>query len=266
MRLGIVGNGVVGHATARVFMEHHEVLVYDILSGKATHKLGEVMECDLVFLCLPTPMDATSLAPDVSIIESFCAAHRNRVTPIAIRSTVPVGTTARLADVFNLPGLVHNPEFLTARCAVTDAHLPSRNIVGGPQSAASVKFMRLYRDRFPGTPCLHMSSNDSEAVKYATNTFFAVKVALMNELRAFADKAGIKWENLLAGLLADGRIAYSHTKVPGPDGRRGFGGTCLPKDLAGMIHQMEALGLSAAVCRAAMERNFHDRLIEGMPV
>ncbi len=258
MRIGIIGGGVVGRATARAFIEHvEEVRVYDSVKERATHGREDTIICDLVFLCLPTPQKPNSLECNLSAIHEFfsdIASLENQ--NFVLRSTVPIGTTKRLSKQYNLPNLVHSPEFLTARCAVTDAHLPSRNIVGVPGLASYGKdrdhlagdtLCDLYEKRFPGVPCFLMSSDDSEAVKLFLNSFFAVKVAYWNEVNALARKLGLDWERVIEGVLSDGRVSHSHTKVPGPDGKYGFGGSCLPKDLASLSCQLKENDLDKGV-------------------
>lgn len=251
MKLGVVGGGVVGRATARAFIEHvDEVRVWDIVKERcSTPSILHTLESDLIFVCLPTPQKKDSLECDTSIVEGFfavlaeCNLHRNYV----LRSTVPIGTTKRLSKTYNLPNLVHSPEFLTARCSVTDAHLPSRNIVGynylpepdGRACGCQAVLGNLYLSRFPAVPIHYMTSDESEAVKLFQNGFFATKIAYWNEVNALATKLGLDWDRVMEGILSDGRIAHSHTQVPGPDGKYGFGGSCLPKDVANLLHQLK---------------------------
>ena len=272
MKLGIVGGGVVGTAMARSFMEWTEVRLYDIVKEKSSHTLQEVLDKDvsLVFICLPTPQKEDSLECNLGYIERFFdnLTKEQRERNFVIRSTVPIGTTARLKDQFSLPSIAHSPEFLTARCSIADAHIPSRNIVGRVQrgttwrtnSPANVLLSQLYGTRFPGVPVYEMTSNDSEAVKLFLNSFFAVKVAYFNEVYTVAEKLGLDWPMVMKGVLSDGRIAHAHTKVPGWDFRFGFGGTCLPKDLANLINIMDGLGLYPSVTNGAHLRNLVDRL------
>ena len=280
MKIGIVGGGVVGRATARCFIEHvEEVRVWDcVKERRTTEDLDSVFESDLVFLCLPSPQKAGSMECDTLIIEVFVDAIPRawQNANIVLRSTVPVGTTRRLAEKYNLPNLVHSPEFLTARCAMTDAQLPARNIIGYTGEAPKGRdgtwsehehpnqcyrvLRELYKTRFPGVSVYVMRSDESEMVKLGLNSFFAVKVAYFNELRTLCDARGLDWDSVLQGMLSDGRIAHAHTKVPGPDGKRGFGGACLPKDLADLIHCVETTAnLAAPVMRAAYHRNEEDR-------
>ena len=98
-----------------------------------------------------------------------------------------------------------------------------------------------------------MTSDESEFVKLMQNAFSAIKIAAFNEFRSFADYQKLDWERCLAALLAGGWINPAHTNVPGPDGRRGFGGACLPKDLANLIECMNEE--HSPMCLAALERN-----------
>lgn len=263
MRIGIVGNGVVGHATARCLIEHVEdVWVYDIVKERCLRPLDQVLEADLVFICLPTPMKEDGSC-DVSYVDDFFDSLGKQsygYTNFVLRSTVPVGTTRRLSAL-GFPNLVHSPEFLTARCSVTDAHLPARNIIGltGGVDIERLPLFQLYKRRFPSVPIHVMFSDASELVKLMQNSFFAVKVAFFNECQSYACKMGIDWNTVLAAVLADGRIAHAHTQVPGPDNKYGFGGACLPKDLSNFISCYNRAGATPLVAEAALQRNIQDR-------
>ncbi len=270
MKIGIIGGGVVGQATARSYLEHvDEVRVYDTVKERRTcgHPLDVLEWADLVFVCLPTPQKKDDLACDTSVISNFFDWLDNgcRKVNYVLRSTVPIGYTKYLAERYKLPNLVHSPEFLTARCATVDAQLPTRNIIGNPglpykNDGNCVDVLcALYRKRFPHVGVFLMSSDESEAVKLFQNSFFAVKVAYWNEVHCLATKLGLDWDVILEAILADGRIHPSHTKVPGPDGKFGFGGTCLPKDLANLVELIHANKLTPHVTEAAYERNLQDR-------
>lgn len=258
MRLGVIGGGIVGHATARAFIEHAEIRVYDVVPEKRTHSLPDTLDSDLIFVSLPTPQRQNAHGCDTSFVDKFFKEHAGYNLNFVLRSTVPVGTTQRLRDEYGLMNLVHSPEFLTARCAVTDAHIPARNIVGGPPCLCRDKLENLYRMRFPGVPVLVMQSGESECVKLALNSHFAQKVAFFNNVKQLADAKCLNWDNILAGMLSDGRIAHAHTKVPGGDSRPGFGGACLRKDLANFISCLEGAGLPSDMLLATKEYN--DRL------
>ena len=100
-------------------------------------------------------------------------------------------------------------------------------------------------------------------MKLITNGFFAVKVAFFNEVHNLCEASGMDWEDVRQMLLADGRIHPSHTKVPGPDGLTGFGGSCLPKDAAQLGMEMMDMRLDASMVHASLDRNEKDRRATG---
>lgn len=269
-KIGVIGGGVVGRATARAFIEHAgEIRIYDTVPERATATLRDTLACDLIFVCLPTPSknsDDRAMACDTSYLDRFFFEMVNgpyKNANFVLRSTVPVGYTRRLSQQ-GLSNVCHSPEFLTARCSITDAQIPARNIIGVPSTRLDLddgacKLARLYQSRFPGVSLQVMSSDESETVKLMLNSFFAVKVAYFNEAYSFAKARGLDWDRIREGVLSDGRIAHSHTMVPGPDGKRGYGQACLPKDIQNFINCIEQAGEHATVCHAANARNMMDR-------
>lgn len=286
MKVGIIGNGVVGRATARVWMEHADVRIHDMVPERATHKLHDVNECDLIFICLPEK--STDRREKRDPIELYCQMLNDydkefkESRNLVLKSTVPIGTTRRLSEQYGLHGLIHSPEFLTARCAVADAQVPARNIIGMPNRNRRVQeeiispsgektvvnfptqicyrtLRRMYETRFPGTPIQVMSSDESEAVKLMTNAFYACKVSIFNEFRSLADKLDLSWETVLAGMLSGGVIGSSHTQVPGPDLQFGWGGSCFPKDCQELKRCLGENGLESWMVSAALLRNTFDR-------
>jgi UDPglucose 6-dehydrogenase len=266
--LGIVGAGVVGSALARAFVEHvRELKIYDIRGEKATHSVDDVLgRSDVVFICLPTPQKEGSLECDTGVIEDFLSgvagSAKYRNANLVIRSTVPIGFTRRMREKYGLPNLCHSPEFLTARCALIDAQMPSRNIIGYPgywkqdDGHPTPVLEKLYAKRWPHVQTFFMDSDESEAVKLYTNTFFAAKVSLFNEFQHDATLRGLDWGEVRDAMLAGGSIHPSHTVVPGPaSGEFGYGGACLVKDAANFIDCAVKAGGEPMVATAAHTRN-----------
>ncbi len=256
MKIGIIGGGTVGAATAFVLQKDHDVRVWDIAPERATAPLAKVLEADVLLVCLPTPMHNS-----MGVVDSFLSSIPAFPGIVAVRSTVPVGYCEMASARHGLTNLVHWPEFLTARKAKEDAANPRMNLLGLTESAraSGTAVERLYHGviRRQWTNCyvMVMRSQETELVKLAQNAFSATKIAFFNELRRLSDAYGLGWDDILYALKMQGWINPMHTEVPGPDGKRGFGGACLPKDLLCLIECCELAGVGAPLMAAAFKRN-----------
>ena len=272
LRVGVIGGGVVGAATAASWLEHSAgVAVWDLDERRRTCETpAEAWDSDLLFLCLPTnlakPTDPGAdgyhsslglvhLLGAIGELGEWLARNHGNNPAVIIKSTVPVATTAlalkRLAEVSGRSQdtlrVFHSPEFLTARCATVAANIPTQVWLGSAEGSEDcpggnvdrLRFGRtilrsIFNARFPGVACYLTDARTSELAKLALNSFFALKVQAFNVFESVAAHSGADWQDLRALLIGDGRISANHTEVPGPDGLRGFGGACLPKD----THQM----------------------------
>lgn len=268
IRIGIVGNGYVGKATDFLKYNVHgndpkniEVLIHDRDPNKsfpAGTELSNLKECALIFVCVPTPMNSNGSC-DTSIVEGVIKKLKEEAegVPIFVRSTVPVGFCDK-------HGVNFLPEFLTEKNWQDDVINSKHWIIGlFDEKDSDTKeiirgFLGLVRRNslFKNTPTIHFSSNKAaELTKSARNCFLATKVSFFNSLEKFCNIKGINYEALRELICIDSRVGDSHTKVPGPDGKRGFGGSCLPKDLNSLIHQMSDEGLDPMVLSAANNQN-----------
>lgn len=263
--LGVIGNGFVGSAVVHGFNHFvKSVKVFDKDQNKTSHSLQETLGQDIVFVCLPTPMSLSEDGKcDLSIVESFFS-EVSILSPdciFVIKSTVPVGTTSILQKKYNKLKILHSPEFLTARTSLLDFITPSRNIIGYPKEFYSNmhsvpnKVVELFEKRFPGVKTFLMDSDSTEMIKYVANCFFATKISYFNEVKLLCDKLDLDYEEILEGVLSDGRIGISHHQVPGHDGKLGFGGTCFPKDINSFINLMKLNGIDPKVLQSAWDRN-----------
>ena len=256
-RIGIVGFGFVGESQAFAFAPTADIKVYDVDETKRTHSLEETLLQEFVFVCLPTPMKKDG-SQDLSIIENFFANVPGRYNPIFIlKSTVLPGTTKMLESKYNLK-IVFCPEFLTEKTAKLDMLTQARIVIGGnPLGVLKVK--NLFESRFGKKHFVLTDSTSAELVKYMANNFLTVKTAFMNEYYDLVEQVGGTWEEVVEGFVSDPRIGNSHTSVPGHDGKRGFGGTCFPKDINAIIEFSKEQGVQMNTLEAAWETNLRVR-------
>jgi len=182
-----------------------------------------------------------------------------------IKSTVPPGSTERWNEEFGSYGLhvVFNPEFLTEANALDDMRNQNRIVLGGPRPWINT-VKQLFQAAFPKVPLVKTSSTTAEMVKYLTNNFLTVKVAFANEMAQVCealDKSGLNvdYDKVVEYAKYDRRLGESHWSVPGPDGRRGFGGHCFPKDVNAMINVAAKNGIDAKILKAAWNKNLEVR-------
>lgn len=257
-KVGIIGFGFVGESQAFTFAPVADVKIYDIDPIKATHTLEEVLNQEFVFVCLPTPMkeDGTQ---DISLIMNFFEeAKQYDAKPIyVLKSTVLPETTKRLEETYDL-NIVFCPEFLTEKNAKLDMLTQSRIILGGYYQLTS-KIQCLFESRFGNKHYILTDSTSAELIKYMSNNFLTVKTAFFNEYYDLANELNADWNVVVEGVTSDPRIGNSHSKVPGHDGKRGFGGTCFPKDINAMIEYSKTKNVEMNTLEAAWKTNLRVR-------
>ena len=155
-----------------------------------------------------------------------------------MKSTIPPGSTDRINQSTTLD-VCFSPEFLTEANSFDDFKNQTRIIIGGNPDVdcrGAKKVKQMFRKPFPEIPIVITKSGTAEMVKYFINCFLATKVTFANEMYDVCEQSGIDYDKVCEYALLDTRIGTSHLAVPGPDGDRGFGGHCFPKDLSAMIY------------------------------
>lgn len=257
--VGIIGLGFVGKATAHAIGSVAEVIHHDPATPDSLSLLEVSRRGDVLFVCVPTPTAPDGHA-DVSIVRdvlSELARSRPR-GPVVIRSTVPPGSTAAWAADFPSLSLVSSPEFLRQRHHLRDATSPCRTVLGWTTRvplAHRKALSGLMRSRFSDAPVVELDATSAELLKYASNTLFGVKVSLANELAELGAALGLDWEPIRRALVLDPRIGDDHLAVPGPDGKLGFGGACLPKDMTALASLGRELRVALPVVQSALASN-----------
>lgn len=274
IKVGVIGNGFVGKSIYRTFSTSNEVRVYDNVPERTLNTLREtVVESDILFVCVPTPMSNRDGGIDLSYLQNALKTIRNTLFDndceysdklIVIKSTVIPGTCRKAIEEYQL-NIVFSPEFLTERNAVADSICSNNVIIGiGENTVGYENFMDLYINRFGyGYTVQSMSYESAEMVKYMRNAFFAMKVTFMNEMfRVSLLDQNIDWDDAVSGFAMDGRIGHSHLSVPGHDGMYGYGGTCFPKDINAIINFAKTRGFTPKLLESVDSQNLVYRGIE----
>ncbi|MDC3325687.1 nucleotide sugar dehydrogenase [Gammaproteobacteria bacterium] len=257
-KITVVGSGYVGMSLAVLLSQHHQVCIYDIdqervkkinngistISDKDIDhflksnnlKLSATLDAkiafegaDFVIIATPTNYNEETKEFDTSSIESSVKkvlGNKNKKPLIIIKSTVPIGYTLKLRDLFNYKNIVFSPEFLREGSALNDNLFPSR-IIFGDKSQEILEFSEILKksSKQENTKLLFMESTEAECVKLFSNTYLAMRVAFFNELDSFSMKHELNSEDIIKGVSSDSRIGDQYNNPS-----FGYGGYCFPKD------------------------------------
>ncbi|WP_427017678.1 UDP-glucose dehydrogenase family protein [Pseudarthrobacter sp. P1] len=207
-------------------------------------------DADVHFLCVGTPQSKTDDRADLAHLMAAAGALAPHLRPGAVvagKSTVPVGTTAKLADLFAGTGveLALNPEFLRQGTAVKDSLAPDRLVYGVAEGAGGQRAVDVLDGVYApllaaGTPRLVTSPATAELIKSSANAFLALKLSYINALAELCDATGADVEELAQAMGLDERIGATYLGAG-----VGFGGGCLPKDLRSFRAQAQELGVDS---------------------
>ena len=211
---------------------------------------------DYVLLCVGTPPrdDGTPDLTQIARAARQLAAAAQGELVLIVKSTVPPGSCEALEILATEAAgpavrirVASNPEFLRESRAVADFFAPDRIVVGTDDPELGRRVADLYP---AGSPVLICDRRSAELIKYAANTFLAVKISFANEVAGLCELLGADASPVLEGVGLDARIGGAFLG-PGP----GFGGSCLPKDLSGFLATAASLGYDAPIAAAARAVN-----------
>lgn len=285
MRISMIGTGYVGLVSGTCFadsgnqvwcvdiderkinaLENGQVPIYepgleDLIkrnrkAGRLhfTTNLKEAIEqTRIVFICVGTP-PADDGGPDMKYIFKAAEDVAEAITEhtiIVIKSTVPVGTAAKVREVVSAKtdvefDVVSNPEFLKEGAAIDDFLKPDRVVIGTSDARVGTLMKELYEPFVrSGKPILVMDNPSAELTKYGANALLATRISFMNELANMADKVGADIHDVRKGMATDSRIGPSFL-YPGV----GYGGSCFPKDVDALGHTASKLGQKLHILEA----------------
>lgn len=258
-KIGQVGCGFVGSALKQSFEKRGvSTIAYD--KYKEIGSPEDLLNCNFIFLCLPTPYVAGHGYDLGAILDTCKFLNKNNFTgTVIVKSTVEPGVTQKLANQFSNIDFIHNPEFLTARTAFEDFDNQQHIVLGYTLNKGDIclqnveKLKEFYSLLYPGAKISICKSEESEAMKIFANNFYAMKVQIFNEFYFLCQRIGADFERVKELMIENGWINPMHTQVPGPDGLPSYGGACFPKDTNALYHFMKTLGTPYKVLEACIE-------------
>jgi UDPglucose 6-dehydrogenase len=291
-KIAIIGTGYVGLASAVGFAQlGHDVVGIDIdetkiqklTSGKSpifekdiekflskslkkknitfSTDYKKISKAKFVFLCLPTPQLDDGSADTSYILESskLLSKHLGDSATLVIKSTVPVNTWQAVKQVLNRKdvSIVSNPEFLREGTALEDFFKPDRIVVGCEVEKKAKEVANLYKAK--NAKVVFTDNTSAEIIKYASNSFLAIKLSFVNEIAAYAESTDANALEVLHAMGLDKRIGKEFLK-PGP----GWGGMCFPKDVSALKESAREKNVPIPLLDAALESNLkaHARIVK----
>jgi UDPglucose 6-dehydrogenase len=228
----------------------------DLAAATATAKL--------VILAVGTPPaddGSVDLSALWAVVEQI-APHLAADAVVVVKSTVPVGTNAKVAArLLELTGracdVASNPEFLKEGAAIDDFMKPDRVVIGARREAVFEVLWDLYQPYLrTDKPLLSMSPESAEMTKYAANSLLAAKISFINELANVCERAGADINEVRRGIGHDSRIGFAFL-FPGV----GYGGSCFPKDVRALAATARAHGVTPLMLDAVHEVNNHQKTV-----
>ena len=246
----IAGYGFVGKAVGESLKS---TVALHIVDPKVNdNRIGDFKYTDGIIICVGTPSDQLGDC-DIGQITSVLDETPIHI-PILIKSTVPPDYLEKIVKKYENHSICYSPEFLRAATAVKDFAEQKYMIIGGEDPEGF--WHGIFKKALPECKLVFNTSiTEASTIKYATNCFLSLKVSFFNQLYDICEQNGADFNIVRQVLVHDNRIGNSHTLVPGPDGLRGFGGACFPKDTNAYMHYADRMNQSHTLVESAIKYN-----------
>jgi len=239
MQIGIVGHGIVGVALEYGFKKlGHSVVVHDV---KYNTSIDDVLDTKTCYICVSTPSNddgSCDLSNVLAVVKELAKKKYRGV--IAIKSTVPPGTTYRLNRTFRNNNICFVPEFLRERCAVTDFTENHHLLVVGTFQEGVAEHIFNDHGRYPKKKA-KMNATEAEILKYAHNCFNALRVVFANEIFEVSLACASDYNRIKDALIHTTHLPDMYLDVN--DAMRGYRSPCFDKDVPAMAHFVKSIGL-----------------------
>jgi UDPglucose 6-dehydrogenase len=226
-------------------------LTFTTSTPEATHA------SEIVFIAVGTPPRADG-TPDLTAVKAAAADIAKGIKSYKIvvnKSTVPVGSGDLVEEIISQAGVpqqmfdvVSNPEFLREGSAIQDSLSPDRIVIGAKRREAGVKLVELYAPL--ERPMIVTDVASAELIKYASNSFLATKISFINAISRISELCGANVADVAKGMGTDSRIGPQFLQAG-----LGYGGSCFPKDVQGLVKTSESLGYEFGLLKEVMQIN-----------
>lgn len=255
MKIGIIGNGYVGSAVAASYPTN-EILINDPKLDDQSVDINQLKDqCCAIFVCVPTPSLDTG-GCDTHILKTVLKNLQGYTGVVIAKSTASPMFYKQMEQELDL-NLAHVPEFLTQARAKFDYVNPHKIVVGCKEKIRNIvtDVIMASAVNFDRVKIEYCSIDEASYFKYMANCMLAMKVIINNELYTLAQELDLNWETLSSIAKTDSRLGNTHWAVPGPDGKRGFGGACFPKDTAALQALAQQFDVDLSMLNATIQAN-----------